>query len=411
MPMSGIDNLKNTYPTLLSHMEAEGYSEIYVANVRREIRRVVRLWDEEAWGSYQDVYAAYQASSRSASYLRGKRSMIRLVEQFDIHGRLPDGSRHSALFARGAYHQLLPVFRRVVDSYRLEAAAQGKKGSTVEVESSNGSSFFLALQTQGFASLDAITERAVLSVFAPQAGGPPKSCSYKKNIAAVLKAAAPVYPALARVAGLLPELRDARRNIQYLSGEEIRKVKDALRGGALSLRDKAVGTLALHTGLRGCDIAALRTDSIDWAADLIRLGQEKTGTELELPLSAVVGNAVWAYLASERPRTDCPCLFVSGRRPWGRLKAGSMGNIAANIMDAAGIRILPGDRRGLHIFRHHLATALLGNDVPRPVVSRTLGHSSPASLDAYLSADIAHLRECALSVERFPIAAGVFDRG
>jgi hypothetical protein len=176
MPMAGIDNLKDTYPALLSHMEAEGYSEIYVTKVRREVQRIVRLWDEKAWSSYQDVYAAYRVSSRSATYLSGKRTVIRLVEQFDIHGRLPDGNRHSALFARGAYHQLLPVFRQVVDRYRLEAGAQGKKASTVKVESSNSSSFFLALQTQGFASLDAITERAVLSVFAPQAGGLPKSC-------------------------------------------------------------------------------------------------------------------------------------------------------------------------------------------------------------------------------------------
>lgn len=304
--MVGIDNLKNTYPALLSHMEAEGYSEIYVANVRREVQRIVRLWDERAWGSYQDVYAAYQASSRSASYLREKRSMLRLVEQFDLRGRLPDGNQHSALFARGAYHRLLPVFRDVVDCYRVEARAQGKKESTVKVESSNGSSFFLVLQTRGFASLESITERAVLSFFASQGGRPAKSGSYKKHVAAVLKGAARAYPALAAVAGFLPELRDVRRNIQYLSVDEVRKVKEALRGDVLSLRDRAVGTLALHTGLRGCDIAALRTDSIDWADDVIRLGQEKTATELELPLSAAVGNAVWAYLASERPPTHCP---------------------------------------------------------------------------------------------------------
>jgi integrase len=85
-----------------------------------------------------------------------------------------------------------------------------------------------------------------------------------------------------------------------------------------------------------------------------------------------------------------------------------MGGVAARIMDAAGIRKRPGDRRGLHLFRHRLATALLENDVPRPVVSETLGHGSPGSLDAYLSADLVHLRECAISVEPFPVAAGVF---
>ena len=409
--MSGIDSLKETYPVLLDHMRAAGYSETYVVRVGREARRIIGFWESEGWGGYGDLCVAREAPSGCVGGLRERRSLIRLIEQFDVYGRMPDGSRRSALFARGACHRLLPVFREVIDQYRVEARAQGKKESTVKVEASNGSTFFLALQERGFASVETVTEKAVLAVFTPVGGGVGKGGSYKKNVAAVLKAAAATYPALAVIAGFLPELRDARRNIQYLDSGEIEKVKDALRGGALSLRDKAVGTLALHTGLRGCDIAAMTVASIDWDADLIRVGQQKTGAELDLPLSAPVGNAVWDYLALERPRTGCPYLFVSNNRPWGRLQAGSMGNIAANIMDAAGIRTSPGDRRGLHIFRHHLATALLGNNVPRPVVSQTLGHTSPASLDAYLGADIAHLRECALSVEGFPVAAGVFGRG
>jgi hypothetical protein len=50
----------------------------------------------------------------------------------------------------------------------------------------------------------------------------------------------------------------------------------------------------------------------------------------------------------------------------------------------------------------------LGNGVPQPVISRTLGHTSPNSLEAYLSADFKHLKECALSIEGFPVSEGVF---
>jgi integrase len=299
----------------------------------------------------------------------------------------------------------------VIDFYAADALARGKKESTVAGGSSNASTFFAALQDQGLTGLEAVTEEAVLAVFSP-AGGPAKSRSYERNVAGVLKAAGSGDPAAARIAAFLPGLRGVRKNVQYLTDSEVGKVKEALRrDGALSLRDRAIGTLALHTGLRSGDIAALRIESVDWRGEAIRLDQEKTGAGLELPLSAVVGNAIWDYLASERPQTGCPHLFVSNRRPWGRLKAGSMGNIARKIMDAAGIRDKPGDRRGLHIFRHRLATALLGNDVPSPVVSRALGHASPASLGAYLNADIAHLRECALSIDGFPVAAGVFHHG
>ena len=51
---------------------------------------------------------------------------------------------------------------------------------------------------------------------------------------------------------------------------------------------------------------------------------------------------------------------------------------------------------------------MLENGVQQPVISKTLGHSSPQSLEAYLSADFVHLKECALGIETFPVAKGVF---
>lgn len=62
---------------------------------------------------------------------------------------------------------------------------------------------------------------------------------------------------------------------------------------------------------------------------------------------------------------------------------------------------------GLHIFRHHLATDLLAKEVPLPVISKILGHASPISTETYLSADFAHLKECALSIESFAIGLEV----
>jgi site-specific recombinase XerD len=78
-------------------------------------------------------------------------------------------------------------------------------------------------------------------------------------------------------------------------------------------------------------------------------------------------------------------------------------------MKVADIRQEKGSRRGFHIFRHHLATALLGNGIPQPVISRVLGHMSTSSLDAYLSADFPHLKECSLSVEGFPLRKEVIQ--
>lgn len=78
-------------------------------------------------------------------------------------------------------------------------------------------------------------------------------------------------------------------------------------------------------------------------------------------------------------------------------------------MKKADIRNLHGDTKGFHLFRHHVATSLLGSEVETAVISRTLGHSSPESLDTYLDADFIHLKECALSIRCFPVKKEVFN--
>ena len=78
-------------------------------------------------------------------------------------------------------------------------------------------------------------------------------------------------------------------------------------------------------------------------------------------------------------------------------------------MGKAGIRQNPGDRKGMHLFRHYLATSLLGHGVEQPIISSTLGHQSPCSLAPYLNADFVHLKECALNIDRFPVRKEVFQ--
>ena len=60
------------------------------------------------------------------------------------------------------------------------------------------------------------------------------------------------------------------------------------------------------------------------------------------------------------------------------------------------------------MFRHRVATELLGDESPQPVVSGVLGHEDLRSVEAYVAADIEHLRSCALSIGAWPIPEGVF---
>jgi integrase len=283
--------------------------------------------------------------------------------------------------------------------------------SHIRHQSSIAASFLLSLQQAGTQHLTDVTEKNVFSAFvAPNGSIIRQAC--KPRIAAFLRICIAEYPVCEMLLAFLPAFKNKRKNIQYLKAEELAKIKNVLSDDApeLTLRDKAIGTLALYAGLRGSDIAGMTMNEIDWDNDLLSIRQEKTEVPLTLPLTAIVGNAIHDYIENERPDTECENVFISQNRPSWRIQgSATTTKISSKIMKAAGIRQEYGDRQGLHLFRHHLATKLLNNGIPRPVISSILGQMSPDSLDTYLSADFPHLKECAISIECFPVAKGVFE--
>ena len=408
-----VQHLRERYPQLISHMKKSGYSGSYISRIKREIQRILFQADVEGWKSYTDVYLSYTKSPRSSSFLSKKRTFLGVIENFETFGLNPWNQNKHRISKKTAYNALSEEFKSLINHYCKSEKIREKKETTIRNESNNASTFLLALQKKGMDTLDKITEKGVLEIFTDQNGNLVRSCSYKKNVAAVFKACVSFFPQdlCGRVLSYLPALRKRRKNIQYLTSEEISRIKSVLtkKDSTLFLRDKAIGLLALYTGLRSCDIAGLSMNDIDWLNDRIHIRQQKTNVPFELPLSAVVGNAIYDYLTLERPKIDHSEVFLTQCRPYTKLQSISLWGIASKIMSVAKIREMPGDRRGFHIFRHHVATALLGNGVPQPVISRTLGHISPASLAPYLSADFTSLKKCALSIERFPLRKEVLN--
>jgi integrase len=152
----------------------------------------------------------------------------------------------------------------------------------------------------------------------------------------------------------------------------------------------------------------MKIPDIDWEAEEIRLIQKKTGNELILPLAAVTGNAIYDYVNNERPESDNAQIFLSEIVPHNPINPQTVGHVATKIYETAAIRQDISDSKGAHLFRHNLATSLMGQGIPRPVISSALGHVDPDSVDKYLFADIIHLRECSLSIENIPVSEEVF---
>ncbi len=86
------------------------------------------------------------------------------------------------------------------------------------------------------------------------------------------------------------------------------------RGTPAGLRDRAVITLLLRLGLRGCEVAALTLDDIGWRHGEITI-RGKGNRRDRLPLPPDVGDALVAYLTAARPRT------AAGRALFTRVKA------------------------------------------------------------------------------------------
>ena len=120
-----------------------------------------------------------------------------------------------------------------------------------------------------------------------------------------------------RIDGLLA--RAAPRRVRALPcftrAETGRLVEGIDTGTPCGKRDHAMVVLAVSTGLRCCDIVALRLDQIDWRRDEIALVQAKTSRPLVLPLPALAGNAVAEWILHGLPIvTSRKCSSGSSRR-------------------------------------------------------------------------------------------------
>ena len=406
-----LTNLKNNNFKLLKYLKESNYSKSYILKFKSEIKWILSNPNFEKWTCYKDIYYEQAMLTESDSYQRNLRTIIGAIERFDIYGKFPDGRTRHKLTKRSSYDYLIDNYKNIINLYCKLESKRGKKQSTINTEANNASVFLLYLQQQKVSNLNDVTEKLVLLFFLSKNGELKRSCSYKKNISAVFKACIQQYPkSCKKILSYLPLLRERRKTIQYLTRVEIHKIKDTLhsKNTLLTLRDRAIGILILYTGIRGCDVAQMSLESIDWSKEIIVINQSKTNITLKLPLSVIVGNAIFDYLKEERPLTHNNYLFIRQNKPYDRLKDGSIGNIATKIMKLADIRKNAYDRKGFHLFRHHLATTLLKNNVPQPVISRSLGHTSPKSLEPYLSADFVHLKKCSLSIEKFPIIKEVF---
>ncbi len=404
-----IEKLIATSDVLFKAMKEEQYAESTIKKYLFEIHWIQKHGKDKDFASYIDL-CKYRIEGKRPSVNVEYRlhSMYRTFSDFEENNKCPSYNKRNPLQpVKSAYLCLNPYFKSLVDNYISYATNKGHSETTISACVRKAACFLKFFQQKGFATLAKVTEKDVHAFFLDENDQLNKSHSYKKAITTALQVNLEDSD-VQRIMNYVPEIRKIRTLYQFLTVKECEVIKHELIDNHFSLRDKAILNILFYYGLRASDVANLKLENIDWQKDKISLYQSKTLNLVELPLLPIVGNSIYDYLKFERPEKQSQFLFLKSFSPYEALNSNGIYSISNRLFKITGLRQNKGDRRGTHIFRHHIATALASSGFSQPVISATLGHVEPTSLEPYLEADIEHLRPFALSLENFPIDEEVF---
>jgi site-specific recombinase XerD len=200
------------------------------------------------------------------------------------------------------------------------------------------------------------------------------------------------YPANWQLASLPKSLEPA----------EIEQLEAALgQSGPSMLRADAMVRCMLDLGLRSGEVARLSMDDIDWDAGTITLRRTKGRREDVMPLPDATGQAIAAYLRSERPKTQHRMVFARHMTPRERPIGPDL--VRKTVRQAYARAGLPYTRS--HLLRHTMAGRLLAGGASLKEVADVLRHRSLNTTLIYAKLDNGSLVEVALPWPGIPAVA------
>lgn len=196
-------------------------------------------------------------------------------------------------------------------------------------------------------------------------------------------------------AELLGSPKRAQRLPRVLKLGEIEALLERIPAGSpLELRDRAMFELAYACGLRAEELVSLRSDSLQFDAETVRV-EGKGGKTRIVPMGEHAQSSLERYLARARPVLAAagdpdPALFLSksGRRlstsdvrrrlaTWARLAAAH----SPGVTEAHP-----------HALRHSFATHLLEGGADLRAIQELLGHANISTTQVYTRVEAARLR-------------------
>jgi integrase len=384
---------------VVAELRAAGYLESTIGQYGRTIKVLARFAagrDSDYSPELGAEFASMTLSPRTGRFSAQRRlSYRRLVDLFDSYVRT--GRVDLSVRGRGGGGPR-PAQSRLVAldaAWEAEMARRGLAAATSEAYGRVARGYLVFLEQRGISDLAGADGGSVLAFLESLLDRWAKS-----SLVWVVSNFRPFLKFTGRadlVAAVnLARVRRSRPIIEVLGDADQGRVVRACAAGQVSARNAAITLLALTTGLRACDIIALRLADVDWRGATIGIIQRKTGNPLTLPLPALVMGKLAGYVLGERPATADEHVFVRSLAPHVRLAGhASVHQVISATFAAAGVADV---KAGTRFLRHSAATRLLHAAVPLPTISSVLGHADEDSTSVYMNADRERLLQCVLPV-------------
>lgn len=397
---------------VLAELQRLGYAASTMEFYERMYRKLIRYAEEKGSRYYSlevceqwltdsfGIDPLHVVDALAGSYKRGYYLPIRVCQclgEWQLHGSL-------ALKKQGklAAREVPTPFRSGYESYvqYCRDAEYSDRGTYTRLNRIKR--MLLFFDSRGVTDFGSITAAEISAFFATQIE------LQSRTVAAILTSARVFFRHLYHngfiandLSQLLPMVKANRqfRLPRVWRREEVLAVLNSIdRGNPVGKRDYAILMLITRYGLRSADVKSMKLSSFRWSENYIEIVQNKTRNPLRLPLLRDVGWAIIDYLQNGRPKCTYEEVFLTSTvpvRPFGRHSAG-LNAILAKRIRYAGVKIPANVPKGMHSFRHTLASIMLANDVELPVISSILGHVTSEATGVYLHTDLSRLKECAL---------------
>jgi site-specific recombinase XerD len=197
------------------------------------------------------------------------------------------------------------------------------------------------------------------------------------------------------LAGAIPPIRRPRLGEvpKYLpAGDVTRLLASVDRTKAPGLRNYAILLLLARLGLRAGEVVRLELDDLDWRAGEVTV-RGKGSIHARLPLPRDVGDALVAYLRTERSACATRRVFVCVRAPHrGFGHPSTVSTLVHVALTRAG---LSPPTTGAHLLRHTLARDLLRHGASLGDIGEVLRHRQVHTTEIYAKVDVDRLRALA----------------